>query len=226
MYVLWREEEWWKWVSEREKESKRERNKKERVWERKQKKPWMKERVRECEWEWEREREREMFCDWKEGGVFSLLGLYGIVCFFKRSLQWLNTKGSSHHLVTSGSCQPFPIIFYFVNRNLDPTFICLHSFETVPEKVGPLVTHRVARWHILNLKSQFLVNYGWSWNGKCMYILWPFGLLNGHLVYFIVIGILRVHIEYFSLFWYVVPTKKNLATLVTHRHFQQTFWIK
>jgi hypothetical protein len=135
MYVLWREEEWWKWVSEREKESKRERNKKERVWERKQKKPWMKERVRECEWEWEREREREMFCDWKEGGVFSLLGLYGIVCFFKRSLQWLNTKGSSHHLVTSGSCQPFPIIFYFVNRNLDPTFICLHSFESLPKKL-------------------------------------------------------------------------------------------
>jgi hypothetical protein len=32
-------------------------------------------------------------------------------------------------------------------------------------------------------KSQFGINYGGPWNGKCLYILWPFGIFDGHLVY-------------------------------------------
>jgi hypothetical protein len=58
------------------------------------------------------------------------------------------------------------------------------------------------------------VYLGIYWNGKCSYILWPFGIpirqpfdiSYGHLVHLVVI-------------WYILPilvccTKKNLATLV------------
>jgi hypothetical protein len=49
------------------------------------------------------------------------------------------------------------------------------------------------------------VNLGGSCNGRCLYILWPFGLFYGHLVF----GIWSFGI--FSLVL-VCCTKKNLAT--------------
>jgi hypothetical protein len=39
-------------------------------------------------------------------------------------------------------------------------------------------------------------------------ILLPSGIFYGHLVYFV------AFLVHFSPFWYVVPTKKNLATLI------------
>jgi hypothetical protein len=45
----------------------------------------------------------------------------------------------------------------------------------------------VARWYIFKPKYQFWVNFGWSRNGKCWYISWPFGLFCAHLVYLMVI---------------------------------------
>jgi hypothetical protein len=56
---------------------------------------------------------------------------------------------------------------------------------------------RVARWFIFKPKSKFWVNFGWSWNGKCWYTLWPFGLCYGRLVNFMVILI------YFGYVWYI-----------------------
>jgi hypothetical protein len=38
--------------------------------------------------------------------------------------------------------------------------------------------------HILKTKIPIWINYGGSCNGRCRYILWPFGLFFGHLVYF------------------------------------------
>jgi hypothetical protein len=46
---------------------------------------------------------------------------------------------------------------------------------------------RVARWHFLKPKIQIRVNFGGTFNGRCWYILWPFGIFYCHLVYFIVI---------------------------------------
>jgi hypothetical protein len=61
---------------------------------------------------------------------------------------------------------------------------------------------RVARWFVF--KPKIWVNFGGPCNGRYWYILWPFGLFYGNLVYFVAIWyILR-------LFGYVV----NLATLV------------
>jgi hypothetical protein len=58
------------------------------------------------------------------------------------------------------------------------------------------VRDRVARGVVFKPKSKFWVNLGWSWNGNCWYILWPDGLFNGDLVYFIVIWyILGLHKE-------------------------------
>jgi hypothetical protein len=72
-----------------------------------------------------------------------------------------------------------------------------------------------------------LGNLGGSCNIRCCYILWPFGLFYGHLVYFIAIwyillpfGIFCCHLVYpinFSLVYFppilVYCTKKNLSTL-------------
>jgi hypothetical protein len=42
------------------------------------------------------------------------------------------------------------------------------------------------------------VNFGGPWNGKCWYILWPFGINNNHLVYLRPFGSLEVN-------WYIFP---------------------
>jgi hypothetical protein len=46
---------------------------------------------------------------------------------------------------------------------------------------------RVARWHIFKPKIPIWVNFGRSCNGRCWYILCPFGLFYGHLWYFVAI---------------------------------------
>jgi hypothetical protein len=45
-----------------------------------------------------------------------------------------------------------------------------------------LVFVRVARWYSIITKIQIWVNFGGTWNGKCWYIWWPFGIFEGHLV--------------------------------------------
>jgi hypothetical protein len=81
---------------------------------------------------------------------------------------------------------------------LAPVLLTLHSFDqlksatAVDANVGfeaflhpchPLaLTTRVARWFIFTPKISIWVNFGGPWNGKCWYILRPFGTLHGHLV--------------------------------------------
>jgi hypothetical protein len=51
---------------------------------------------------------------------------------------------------------------------------------------------RVARWFVFKPKIPIWVNFGGSCYGKSWYIIWQFGLFDGHLVYFVVI-------------WYIFP---------------------
>jgi hypothetical protein len=85
---------------------------------------------------------------------------------------------------------------------------------------------RAARWHIFKPKILIWTNFGGTCDRRCWYILRPFGLFYGHLVYFTAIwsilrqfGIVCGHLVYFSYLVYFPPflvcgTKKNLATLV------------
>jgi hypothetical protein len=67
----------------------------------------------------------------------------------------------------------------------------------------------VVRWHIFKPKIPIWVYFWGPSNGKCWYIIWPFGILCGHLVYFI-----YDHLVYFSCFGMLhIHNKKNLATL-------------
>jgi hypothetical protein len=62
------------------------------------------------------------------------------------------------------------------------------SLEKGRSVVHYLLTQtRVARWYVFNPKIQIWVNFRGSCNGKCWYILWPFGISYSHMVYFIAI---------------------------------------
>jgi hypothetical protein len=69
---------------------------------------------------------------------------------------------------------------------------------------------RVARWYIFKPKLSIWGNFGGSCNGSCWYILWPFDLFYGHLVYFF--ATLYIYGIFFPVL--VCCTKKNLATLL------------
>jgi hypothetical protein len=66
---------------------------------------------------------------------------------------------------------------------------------------------RVARWCISKPKIPIWVNIGGPCNGRCWFILRPFGKFYGHLVYMLVIWYIC------CLFGIFVGSKKNLATL-------------
>jgi hypothetical protein len=69
---------------------------------------------------------------------------------------------------------------------------------------------RDARWYIFKPKIPIGVNFGRSWNGRCWFMLWPFGMFYGHLVYFMAIWYMYLisgNLEYFPPFWYIVPRK-------------------
>jgi hypothetical protein len=85
---------------------------------------------------------------------------------------------------------------------------------------------RVARWHIFTPNFPIEENFGGCCNGRCWYILQPFGLFYGYLVYFVAIwlyfvafGLNFVAIRYilclFGIFYTILVccTKKYLATL-------------
>jgi hypothetical protein len=65
-----------------------------------------------------------------------------------------------------------------------------------------------------NQKSRICVSFGGSSNGRCCYILCPFGQFSGHSAHFMAIWYM------FLLFGTFLPVlvcrdKKNLATLLT-----------
>jgi hypothetical protein len=72
-------------------------------------------------------------------------------------------------------------------------FYLLKMFaKIIPQLVfdQPLIFIRVARWFTFIPKIQIWVNFGRALDGKCWYILWPFGVpslmpflkFHGHLV--------------------------------------------
>jgi hypothetical protein len=84
------------------------------------------------------------------------------------------------------------------------TYICMYRYTYIHSYSHKyshnyihtnVVQNRVARWFIFKPKSQFWVNFGWSWNGKCWYILWPVGMFNGHILW--LLGIFRVRLVHF-----------------------------
>jgi hypothetical protein len=102
----------------------------------------------------------------------------------------------------------FNLTFWYSQASTTPLALANISYEI-----------RVARWHILNQKSQFWANFGGSCNGRCWYIWWPNGPIYGHLVYFVAIleYLMVIYVVYFVVIWYIFPllvccTKKNLAT--------------
>jgi hypothetical protein len=61
------------------------------------------------------------------------------------------------------------------------------SGENSPKKQNVTkrgIKSRVARWHVLKPKIPIWINFGGPWNGKCWYILWPYGIHYSNLVYF------------------------------------------
>jgi hypothetical protein len=80
------------------------------------------------------------------------------------------------------------------------------------------VSTRVARWFLFRPKIPIWVYFAGSWNRKCCYIFWSFGIFYDHWVYIMAF-------TYFIVIFFpalVYRTKKNLATLVsTSRGFQQ-----
>jgi hypothetical protein len=88
---------------------------------------------------------------------------------------------------------------------------------------------RVARWFVFEPKIPIWINFGGPCDGRCWYILWPFGLFYGHLS--ILYGLLVYFMAIWSILWSSVNiirpfgifygnfpvlvsfSKKNLATL-------------
>jgi hypothetical protein len=85
-----------------------------------------------------------------------------------------------------------------------------------------LVSAWVARWFVFKPKIPIWVNFGGSCDGRFWYILWPLGLSNCHLVYFIwsfKLPFGTLYLVFQIAIWYIFPVlvsflKKNLATLV------------
>jgi hypothetical protein len=60
---------------------------------------------------------------------------------------------------------------------------------------------------MVSFQTQIL-NFGWSSNGRCWYILCPFGQFSGHLAYILwPLGIFSPVLVHLYPFWYVVPRK-------------------
>jgi hypothetical protein len=96
-----------------------------------------------------------------------------------------------------------------IARTWTLVFFCYSRFLLVTET-------RVARRFIFKPKIPICVKFGGRWNGKFYYIVWPFGIFFGHLVYFMAVWYSLRSLGIFFLFWYVW-TKKNLATLIETR---------
>jgi hypothetical protein len=79
---------------------------------------------------------------------------------------------------------------------------------------------RVARWCIFKPKIPIWINFGGSYNERCWYILGPFGLFQGHLVYFEAVLSTLWPFGIFFPFWYVAPRKIWQPCLRPYRRFK------
>jgi hypothetical protein len=73
-------------------------------------------------------------------------------------------------------------------------------------RVRTYIASRVARWYIFKPKIQIWVNFGMPLNGKCWYLLWPFGLFYGPYIGRYILWPYGNFI-YFSSLWYIVSRK-------------------
>jgi hypothetical protein len=86
----------------------------------------------------------------------------------------------------------------------------IELFQTQPSSRS--VHARVARWYIFKPKIPIWVNFGGSCTRRCWYILRPFDLFHGNLIY-------NSHLVYFMAIRFIFSglaycIKINLATLV------------
>jgi hypothetical protein len=80
-------------------------------------------------------------------------------------------------------------------------------------KISFRATSRVARWFVFKPKIQSWEKFSRPQIGKCWYILWPYGIFDGYLGYFVNIRYMLCSVgTFFPVL--VSCTKKNLATLV------------
>jgi hypothetical protein len=64
---------------------------------------------------------------------------------------------------------------------------------------------RVARWFVFKPKIPIWVNFWGPYIGECLYILWPFVILE--IFYIWPFGTFCIHFVHFFRFWYHVPRK-------------------
>jgi hypothetical protein len=64
------------------------------------------------------------------------------------------------------------------------TLLFMSRVNMDPAKVVP---HRVARWHIFKPKIPIWLHFGGYFDGRCWYILRPFGRFCGPCMYFMII---------------------------------------
>jgi hypothetical protein len=89
----------------------------------------------------------------------------------------------------------------------------------------------VARWFLFKPKKiPICVNFGGSCNGRCWYILCPFGQFSGHSTYFMAIWynfvIFSPVLVHFFLFWYVVPKKSGNPAVPLSPSLSVQLWSK
>jgi hypothetical protein len=75
---------------------------------------------------------------------------------------------------------------------------------------------RVARWHIFKPKILIWVNFGGSCNGRCWYILWPFG------IFYALLSIICGRSVYF--YGYLVNFSRFGTYVVQRKIWQPCFW--
>jgi hypothetical protein len=80
---------------------------------------------------------------------------------------------------------------------------------------------RVARWRILKPKIPIWVNFGGSCNGRCWYIIWPFGLFYGCLVCLWPFDIFYGYLVYFSRYGMLYQEKSGHPASI---HSSSMYW--
>jgi hypothetical protein len=100
-------------------------------------------------------------------------------------------------------------------------FLKFHNFfdplnaVTCPTKSYPfrlidnLDRTRVARRHTFKPNIPIWVSFGGSCNGRCWFILWPFGLFYGHLINYVTIWYILWLLVYFSRFGMLLKEKSG-----------------
>jgi hypothetical protein len=134
-----------------------------------------------------------------------------VYIYILKNLPKVNTRQKETKFAQSGhpACKPVPGCHQV--KQLRMEFFCMkRKISDIRKKMifprfspARSVWTRVARLHVFKQKIQIWVNFGGSCNGRCCYVLSPFGVLYGHLPYFMSFGILYDQLPYFMAIWYI-----------------------